>query len=223
MDFLNFANIVQLPKVVTDWLGGPFSLLVGFALNAMAIAIILLVAFRLAMIGIQSIMSFRDAQGSGSEIVSGAIRAMAATVLAGAVGFLLAAKGIPFLLEFSQSANSTILTDPGIKTDAIDRFFKGLPFLGVIFHAISTLASLGAIMIGGILLVKTGIDALQQTKYTPGGSGGQFAPLQDALKRAGFIMVLTIIAYVAVSSGPQLLFGYLDSLSGQLSGPVIGP
>ncbi len=222
MDFLNFAKIVELPAGVVEWLGPTFSMFLQFALNVMAIAIILLVAFRFAMIGVNSIMAFKDGgDDNGAEIVKGALRAMGATALAGVLGFVLAVKGVPWLLEFGMATSSAALSDPNLKQGAIDAFFEDLPFLGVIFGAIKTFATYGVVVIGGILVVWTAIEALRKVKYESGSGGGQFGPVQGALRRVFFIMVLTIIAYAAVSVGPDLLFSYLDGLKGQLSGPAL--
>lgn len=217
---LNFVKIVELPSKVTTWMGPVFTQLVTFALNVVAVAVILLVAYRIALIGVQSIAEFRNSQDAGGNIVIGALKSILATVIAGSVGFLFAVKGIPWMLELGQVTLSSAATDPNAKTNAVGTFFKDMPFLKVIFDAIKTFASYGVIIIGGVLLAKTGVDALQQVKYEAGG-GNSFTAVQTAIKRAAAITVLGVLAYAAVNIGPDIIFGYLNSMKSQLSGNLV--
>lgn len=219
MNLFSFFELVKLPIEVKKALGFAEPI-VSSMLNLLAIGIIFFLAFRLFQIALQGLSEFRkgDDQASGSGVLRSTIVSMAATLAAGAVAWVLLQNGMPWLLSYATGALSTVSSDPILAGEtAVDRFFAKAPLFKTIFTTVRDLASIGVIFIGGLILAKTGLDAIRKTNYSAGEGSNAFDGVKNAIVRSVMIIILGFVAYVAINLGPELLFGYLDQLQSTLS------
>ena len=219
MNIFSFFDIVKLPLEVKKALGFAEPI-VSSMLNLLAIGIIFFLAFRLFQIALQGLSEFRkgDDQASGSGVLKSTIVSMAATFAAGAVAWVLLNNGMPWLLSYATGALSAVSSDPILAGEtAVDRFFAKAPLFKTIFTTVRDIASIGVIFIGGLILAKTGLDAIRKTNYSAGEGSNAFDGVKNAIVRSVMIIILGFVAYVAINLGPELLFGYLDQLQSTLS------
>lgn len=220
LDFIQIVDLGTGAGSVSEWLG-PFAILVSFALNLIAVGIIIGVAFRIAIVAVKSIMEFNSGEDGGFNIVMGAIRAIAATAAAGAIAFLLTTRAMPILLDLAKGSVSSTLSDPATQGGAVHAMLGKMPFIEVIFNWVQKGAQMGTIVIAGYLLAKTGFDAINKIQFSQ-GVGNQFDPVKTALKRAGSIAALALISFLAVTVGPDILFTYLSTAASQVSAQGVG-
>lgn len=219
MNLFSFFELVKLPVEVKKALGFAEPI-VSSALNLLAVGIIFFLAFRLFQIALQGLAEFRkgDDQASGSGVLRSTLVSMSATIIAGFVAWILLQNGMPWLLSYATGGLSAVSSDPILAGETpVDRFFAKAPLFKTIFTTVRDLASIGVIFIGGLLLAKTGLDAIRKTSYSSGEGSNAFDGVKNAIVRSVMIIFLGFIAYIAINVGPNLLFGYLDQLQGTLS------
>jgi hypothetical protein len=223
---LNFG-LVNLPSAVTGQLGAISTFLVS-ALNIFAVAIVIMVAYRFAMISVGAVAEFRtNPTDNGMGILRGAFASILAAFMAGILAWVLVTMGTPALLGYAMQGSASLSNDAILQASGsqVNAFFVKVPVLATVFNAIQGIAKIAIIVIGGVLLAKTGYDGIKDVQSSGGGNakgGNAFASVRNAGQRALIIAILTVLGYAMIAVGPDLLFGYLRQFGNTLTFPTTG-
>jgi hypothetical protein len=221
-------NVVPLDPQICSTIGPGLSTITVTLFNALALAIVLYLGYKLITIGISALAAFNGGKGKDDKggvidikvnegnIIRGAVLSIAQVLIVGVLGYILTISA-PNLL---YGAASSVVD--GFAADS-SRFnwlnFAG-PFKGLAATAQNFL-SIAVVLYGAFLSSKAWIGYLGNSSYAQaGGDNMKMDILRQAVIRTASIALVTVIAFFAITFGPNLfgdlIFGIGDQLDGNL-------
>lgn len=189
-------------------------------LNALALGIVLLLGFRLVMIGFGALAALNKKDAATGEvkgemqIVQQTALSIVQALLVAVAGYLIVANAPVVLIAWGNSLFLNYEKDPAClgAASSTAQCFTWLDYTGPFYKlaaAAQSWLALIIVVIGTFLLGKNWLGYLQKTSFTADvykneSDGMKLEILQNALKRTVAVMLVTLIAYFAVTGGPDL-------------------
>jgi hypothetical protein len=229
MDLFNALKALGLVKFLPEvekFLGvfaGPLAIL----LNAVAIGVVFMTVIRIVVIVMSSLTAFNDAKagtgdyngdgvvggpGDNSQaVLKGALVSMLMTLALALFAFVAVTQGVNILYNFATGFTNDAAG--GVKVNAIEAWLGKGSIFTIIMIQVQSIAKVGVVLVGGVILARTLFSALSRSKYEEGAN--QYDRVQNALKRAFIVGIITVFGFFAVDQGPNqiytLLTGFQDA------------
>jgi hypothetical protein len=218
MDLFNALKALGLVKFIPEvekFLGvfaGPLMIL----LNAVAIGVIFLTVIRIVMIVMDSLNDFKDAQAgdalgqdNSSAVLKGSLVSMLMTLALALFAFVAVTQGVNILYTFAIGFSGE--ATGGVQVNAIEKWLGKGSIFTIIMIQVQSIAKLGVVLVGGVVLARTLFSALGKSKYEVEVAGGsnQYDRVQNALKRAFIVGLITVFGFFAVDQGPNQIYNLL--------------
>lgn len=221
-------NVVPLEPTICEAIGPGLSTLTVTLFNAMALAIVLYLGYKLITIGISALAAFNNSKGKDEKggvidikinegnIIRGTVISIAQVLIIGVLGYMLTIAAPNLLFGAAKGVVEGFAAE-GSRFNWLN--FAG-PFKGLAATAQNFL-SIAVVLYGAFLSSKAWIGYLGNSSYAQaGGDNMKMDILRQAVIRTASIALVTVIAFFAITFGPNLfgdlIFGIGDQLDGNL-------
>jgi hypothetical protein len=224
-------NVVPLDPKICEAIGPGLSTLTVTLFNAMALAIVLYLGYKLITIGISALTAFNgggkgpkdektglpsDIKINEGNIIRGTVISIAQVLVIGVLGYMLTIAAPNLLFGAARGVVEGFAAE-GSRFNWLN--FAG-PFKGLAATAQNFL-SIAVVLYGAFLSSKAWIGYLGNSSYAQAGSDGmKMDNLRQAVIRTASIAFVTVLAFFAITFGPNLfgdlIFGIGDQLDGNL-------